>query len=54
MKLDMASRKSPGIVDADGNVRSVVDLINDWDGEHLTAKVLGPRSPRSTRPNCRW
>ena len=33
-------QEKPGIVDADGNVRSVVDLINDWDGEHLTAKVL--------------
>jgi len=33
-------QEKPGIIDADGNVRSVVDLINDWDGEHLTAKVL--------------
>ncbi len=33
-------QEKPGIIDADGNVRSVVDIINDWDGEHLTAKVL--------------
>ncbi len=33
-------QEKPGIIDAEGNARSVVDLIPDWDGEHLTAKVL--------------
>ena len=33
-------QEKPGIIDAEGNARSVVDLISDWDGEHLTAKVL--------------
>jgi 2-keto-4-pentenoate hydratase/2-oxohepta-3-ene-1,7-dioic acid hydratase in catechol pathway len=33
-------QEKPGIVDNDGNVRSLVDIINDWDGEHLNAKVL--------------
>ena len=33
-------QEKPGIIDAEGNARSVVDLISDWDGEHLNAKVL--------------
>lgn len=33
-------QEKPGIIDNDGNVRSLVDIINDWDGEHLNAKVL--------------
>jgi len=33
-------QEKPGIIDSDGNVRSLVDIINDWDGEHLNAKVL--------------
>ena len=33
-------QEKPGIIDAEGNARSVVDLIDDWNGEHLTAKVL--------------
>ena len=33
-------QEKPGIIDAEGNARSVVDLITDWDGEHLSAKVL--------------
>ncbi len=40
VRYGKAGQEKPGIIDADGNVRSVVDLINDWDGEHLTAKVL--------------
>ncbi len=33
-------QEKPGIIDAEGNARSVVDIIDDWDGEHLNAKVL--------------
>jgi len=33
-------QEKPGIIDADGNARSVVDIIDDWNGENLTAKVL--------------
>ena len=33
-------QEKPGIIDAEGNARSVVDLISDWDGENLNAKVL--------------
>ena len=33
-------QEKPGIIDAEGNARSVVDIIDDWNGEHLTAKVL--------------
>ena len=33
-------QEKPGIIDAEGNMRSVVDIISDWDGEHLNAKVL--------------
>jgi 2,4-didehydro-3-deoxy-L-rhamnonate hydrolase len=33
-------QEKPGIIDAEGNARSVVDIIHDWDGEHLNAKVL--------------
>ena len=33
-------QEKPGIIDGEGNVRSLVDIINDWDGEHLNAKVL--------------
>lgn len=33
-------QEKPGIIDNDGNIRSLVDIINDWDGEHLNAKVL--------------
>lgn len=33
-------QEKPGIIDNDGNARSLVDIITDWDGEHLTAKVL--------------
>lgn len=33
-------QEKPGIIDAEGNARSVVDLIDDWNGEHLNAKVL--------------
>ncbi|WP_156863892.1 fumarylacetoacetate hydrolase family protein [Casimicrobium huifangae] len=40
VRYGKAGQEKPGIIDTDGNVRSVVDLINDWDGEHLTAKVL--------------
>ena len=40
VRYGKSGQEKPGIIDADGNVRSVVDLINDWDGEHLTAKVL--------------
>ncbi len=40
VRYGKTGQEKPGIIDADGNVRSVVDLINDWDGEHLTAKVL--------------
>lgn len=40
VRYGKAGQEKPGIIDADGNVRSVVDIINDWDGEHLTAKIL--------------
>ncbi len=33
-------QEKPGIIDADGNARSVVDIIDDWNGENLSAKVL--------------
>jgi 2-keto-4-pentenoate hydratase/2-oxohepta-3-ene-1,7-dioic acid hydratase in catechol pathway len=33
-------QEKPGIIDSDGNARSLIDIINDWDGEHLNAKVL--------------
>ncbi len=33
-------QEKPGIIDADGNARSVVDIIDDWNGENLTAKIL--------------
>jgi 2-keto-4-pentenoate hydratase/2-oxohepta-3-ene-1,7-dioic acid hydratase in catechol pathway len=33
-------QEKPGIIDKDGNARSLVDIITDWDGEHLNAKVL--------------
>ncbi len=40
VRYGKAGQEKPGIIDADSNVRSVVDIITDWDGEHLSAKVL--------------
>lgn len=30
----------PGLIDADGKIRSLVDIIPDWDGAHLNARTL--------------
>ncbi len=40
IRYGKAGQEKPGIVAADGTMRSVVDLISDWDAEHLNAKVL--------------
>ena len=40
VRYGRAGHERPGFIDGDGNIRSVVDLIEDWDGEHLNAKVL--------------
>jgi 2,4-didehydro-3-deoxy-L-rhamnonate hydrolase len=40
IRYGKAGQEKPGIVAADGSLRSVVDIITDWDGEHLSPKMI--------------
>ena len=33
-------QEKPGLIDSEGKARSLADVIPDWDGAHLSPKVL--------------
>jgi 2,4-didehydro-3-deoxy-L-rhamnonate hydrolase len=40
IRYGKSGQEKPGIVASDGSMRSVVDIIADWDGEHLSPKMI--------------
>ncbi len=40
LRYGSVGKEKPGIVDKDGNIRSVAEFVSDWNGDALNAKTL--------------